>query len=107
MGEKTIITIESFDPLRIVWPDVDAFTGPIEIQLPPNQIKVLGFGAIMPTASLRSKASIVNLTFDLGDGVVETGKMFELIKAIKPHLIEAWQVAEDQFLQKPLLGNIW
>ena len=100
---ETIITIHSFHPLNITWPDVPEFTGIVYIQFPKVTIdfQLGGLLGLIPGMTARSEGEAYRLVLNFGDAVMTVGQMMEFINKTKDDLEEMHQISQET-LQKEL-----
>jgi hypothetical protein len=95
------IKINSFDPLAIEIPNVEAFNGWFSIVFPPLKVKlkdltpIVGFGDLLPGACLMSEGRFLSYKVSF-DGTLERKDAVMAIVAIADKLQEVYDLYQEK-----------
>lgn len=98
MTDSTIVSITSFEPLSIVFPNVEMYTGDIFLAFPAVHVKLydLSMGGIIPgQPHIGGDGQIFGFTLHLGTNSMTHGDIIELIRVSKAHLIEMHRIVQQ------------
>lgn len=93
-----VVSIINFDPLNVVFPNVDTYTGKLRLELPAVHVKLcdLSMDGLIPGGPyIGGDGQIFGLDINLGEKTLTAGQMMELIQKSRLELSEMHRIIQQ------------